>query len=81
VQTYYENWPLIALLFGSVGMYLMGVTHGIRGIWDRTSTARIVRRTWRVLCGKPVQVLPQRIMKHRGRAVTIKDRQFVFYDK
>ena len=78
MQTYIDSWPLFSLTFGAIGLYLMGVKHGARGLWDRTSTARLLRKTWRRLLGKPVQVLPRHVVtKPNGRAVTIKDRVFV----
>lgn len=79
MQTYIDNWELFALMAGAIGLYLMSVNHSIRGLWDRTSTARVVRRAWRVVRGKPVVVVPYG--KRRGDKPLFKQRVFVYHDR
>jgi hypothetical protein len=76
VSTYIELWPLFSLALSAIGMYLMGVSHGAKGLWDRTSTARVVRRLWRQLRGKSVVVVPI----GSGRRGPLSKRSFVYFD-
>lgn len=61
IQLNDQTWPLMVLFCCVIGLYLMSTNHTPKGLWVRTSTARLlgrVRRLWRIARGRPVEVVP-----------------------
>ena len=57
MKAYIDLWPLFSMALCAIGMYLMSIHHTVKGMWQRTSTGRVVRKMWRIIRGKPVTVV------------------------
>jgi hypothetical protein len=80
-MSYDKVWPLLAMLCFAIGVYLYGSDHGLIGLWSRTSTGRLTRRTLRRLRGQNVVLasgLPSNVHNYRIDNSTRQKRVMIF---